>query len=82
MAMPASIGLLGEYEQWGYNKTSGATSITFPIAFSESCYAIAIGPYMANTGNVVAQGITNSKFSMTAPSSGDCAYARWIALGQ
>ena len=67
--------------QWGYNNTDYAASVTFPIAFTKSCYAIAIGPHNRVTGNVVAQNITNSKFSLTAPESGDCAQARWIAIG-
>ena len=67
--------------QWGYNNTDYAASVTFPIAFTKSCYAIAIGPHNRVTGNVVAQNITNSKFSLTAPGSGDCAQARWIAIG-
>ena len=68
-------------QQWGYNNTDYAASVTFPIAFTKSCYAIAIGPHNRVTGNVVAQNITNSKFSLTAPESGDCAQARWIAIG-
>lgn len=67
--------------QWGYNNTNYAASVTFPIAFTQSCYAIAIGPHNRVTGNVVAQNITNRKFSLTAPASDDCAQARWIAIG-
>lgn len=72
---------VGKAQQWGYNNTDYAASVTFPIAFTKSCYAIAIGPHNRVTGNVVAQNITNSKFSLTAPESGDCAQARWIAIG-
>ena len=67
--------------QWGYNNTNYAVDVTFPIAFTKSCYTIAIGPYAIVSGNVLARGITNRTFSLTAPSSTDCEKARWIAIG-
>lgn len=42
MAMPASIGLLGEYEQWGVASTkTGRSPVLFPIAFPKAIFSIA-----------------------------------------
>lgn len=68
--------------QWGYNNSTSANTISFPITFSSSCYAIALGGYRQCTGNQRATSITASSFYLGGDTSADAQYARWIAIGK
>ena len=77
--MSVLIGLLGAYEQWGYNTVLDPTALTFPVSFTSKVYALTIG----NVGEAVYNGNT-CVYDIT---SNGCtiafnARAFWIAIGR
>ena len=67
--------------QWGYNNTSSAATIYFPIAFPSACYSVVLGGYRQCTGNQRATSITKTSFYLGGDSASDAQYSRWMAVG-
>ena len=71
----------GKAQQWGYNNTSSAATIYFPIAFPSACYSVVLGGYRQCTGNQRATSITKTSFYLGGDSASDAQYSRWMAVG-
>ena len=76
--------------QWGYNNTNYAVDVTFPIAFTKSCYTIAIGPYAVDVFSLDAgrpclftnsHPITTNGFYWEYNYHSDDVGVQWLAIG-
>lgn len=77
--MSVLIGLLGAYEQWGYNpEVNVPTALTFPVSFTSNVYALTIGNFGRDqyNGNTSVYDITTQGCTIAFN-----ARAYWIAIG-
>lgn len=73
----------GTIIQWGYQSTSGASSITLPTAFSDANYALGTATLYNSNANVYTASIkTKSSSSFTYYLAASYGTFFWIAIGR
>lgn len=82
--MPVSIGLLGVYEQWGYNTQSEDynVKVTLPIAYAIKHYIVVSNAEDKYAGGVYVTGsykLTLTNFMLSKTESTQPVF--WISLG-